>query len=73
MKIIGIISSDNPQGNSATLTEEAVYGAQEAGADVELVYLAKQDIKFCTGCLKCMEKGYCILKDDFEDLSYNFV
>jgi multimeric flavodoxin WrbA len=68
MKVIGINSSDNLKGNTATLTEEALYGAQEAGADIELIQLVKQDIKFCTGCLKCMEKGHCILKDDFEEI-----
>ena len=39
MKITGIISSMNRNGNSATLLRNALNGAADSGADVEEIYL----------------------------------
>ena len=67
MKIIGISSS--PRGkNSSTLKllDAALAGAAEAGAEIETVDVAKLNIKYCTACNSCHEKGVCAIKDDYQ-------
>lgn len=67
IKIVGVISSSHYNGNSATLTREALKGAEKEGALVTEVYLPKQKIEFCTGCLICLESK-CPFSDDFETI-----
>ena len=67
MKVIGIASS--PKGkNSSTLKllDSALKGANEAGAEVEIIDVAKLDIKYCKACDSCYEKGVCVIKDDYQ-------
>lgn len=67
MKIIGISSS--PRGkNSSTLKllDAALAGAEEAGAEVETIDVAKLKIKYCTACNSCHETGVCAIKDDYQ-------
>ncbi|BAK47595.1 hypothetical protein CXIVA_16290 [Clostridium sp. SY8519] len=69
-RILGI-SCGRPFGNSELLLREALMGAEEAGAEVEMVRLNEFDIKPCTGCTACMAKlgkgqeNLCVQKDDF--------
>ncbi|MBP2644876.1 MAG: putative NADPH-dependent reductase [Firmicutes bacterium] len=70
MKILGI-SCGRKMSNTEILVKEALMGAQERGADVELVRLQDLNLKPCTGCNACVidlfEKGgagNCILKND---------
>lgn len=70
MKILGI-SCGRKMSNSEILVKEALMGAEELGAEVELVRLNDLNIKPCTGCNSCVvnlfEKcgsGECVLKDD---------
>lgn len=71
MKVLGI-SAGHAFGNSELLLREALMGAEEAGAEVELIRLNDFEIKHCIGCQTCtmnmMQKGMdnkCIQKDDF--------
>jgi multimeric flavodoxin WrbA len=68
MNIVGIISSSNLNGNSATLLREALKGAQDSGATVSEIFLPQFDINFCKGCLVCMRTGSCVQKDDFDSI-----
>jgi multimeric flavodoxin WrbA len=70
MKVLGI-SCGRRQSNTEILVKEALMGAEEASADVELVHLHDLTIKPCTGCNSCVvdlfEKcgsGKCVIKDD---------
>lgn len=70
MKILGL-SCGRKMGNTEILIKEALMGAEEKGAEVELVRLHDLNIKPCTGCNSCvvslLEKngpGDCILKND---------
>lgn len=65
IKIIGVISSSHYKGNSATLVREALKGAEEEGVLVSEIFLPKQKVEFCTGCLKCLEDS-CPFSDDFD-------
>jgi len=69
MKIIGIVGSAR-KGNGLALTEAALSGAKEAGADIELIRLADLTIKPCLDCGYCKnpENKYCIQKDGMQDI-----
>jgi multimeric flavodoxin WrbA len=68
MKIVGVMSSAHPEGNSATLVKAALKGAAAEGAKTTEIFLAQHRIDFCRGCLSCMRDGGCPLPDDFERL-----
>jgi multimeric flavodoxin WrbA len=68
MKIIGIISSANINGNTAILVREALRGASENGAATTEIFLSNYKIEFCSGCFKCMHDGKCQFSDDMESL-----
>ncbi len=69
MKVLGLICG-RKMGNSEILVKEALMGAEELGADVEIVRLMDLSIKPCTGCESCMvrmqkgEPAECVIKDD---------
>ena len=68
MKIVGVMSSANANGNSSTLVRAALKGAEAQGAETSEIFLARQRIEFCQGCQRCMAEGRCPLPDDFETL-----
>lgn len=70
MKILGL-SCGRRLSNTEILVKEALMGAEEGGAEVELVHLHDLTIKPCTGCNSCVidlfEKcgpGRCVIKND---------
>lgn len=56
--------------NSNILVFEFFKGAQEAGAEVENIFLVEKEINYCRACLSCWIKtpGACIQKDDMVEL-----
>jgi multimeric flavodoxin WrbA len=70
MKVLGL-TCGRKMSNTEILVKEALMGAEEMGAEVELVRLMDLNIKPCTGCNSCVvdlfEKagsGECIIKND---------
>ena len=67
-KIIAINGSPRRNGNTAELLKHALKGAEEVGAETELVHLYGLNFKGCTSCfyckLKSKEHGTCAMKDD---------
>lgn len=63
-KILVISSSPRKGGNSDTLCDQFILGAQETGHITEKIYLIEQRIGFCRACYACKETGVCIQKDD---------
>lgn len=75
MKVLGLTCGEK-MGNTEIVVKEALMGAEEMGAEVELVRLMDLNIKPCTGCQLCaidlLEKGGsgdCIIKND----DFNFI
>jgi multimeric flavodoxin WrbA len=70
MKIIMISGSRNPAGRTATLADALLRGAASAGAACERYFLPEMFIKRCNQCDErgwgdCIQKGTCIIEDDF--------
>ncbi len=68
-KVIAINGSPRKTWNTATLLENALKGAESAGAKTELVHLYDLDYKGCTSCFACKLKdgksyGKCAMNDD---------
>lgn len=69
MKVLGIIAG-RPRRNSEFWMQAALEGAEEAGAEIELVNLRDLNLHPCTGCGACHRgrfrsgKGACVFHDD---------
>ncbi|MBR6409187.1 MAG: flavodoxin family protein [Alphaproteobacteria bacterium] len=68
-KVMLINGSPRKNFNTAKLLKEAAKGAQEAGAETEIVNLYDLNYKGCMSCLVCKRKGnttngLCFYKDD---------
>lgn len=69
MKVLGLIGSYRKLGNTEILVKEALLGAKEGGADIDLVRLPDLEIKSCKGCMACIFRGDdCRIEDDLEGL-----
>ncbi len=57
-------------GNTHWMVREFLKGAEEAGAEVENVFLREYDLRLCTGCFGCWGKtpGKCVMTDDGQEL-----
>ncbi|MBN1191472.1 MAG: flavodoxin family protein [Dehalococcoidales bacterium] len=68
MKILGLSCSPRKEGNTMLLLNEALQGAQQEGAEIELYSVAGKDLKPCEGCWKCANGKECPIKDDMAGL-----
>ena len=68
-RILIISSSPRKDGNSETLAAAFAKGAQEAGHQVETVFLREKQIGFCKGCLACLNLGHCVIQDDAVEIA----
>lgn len=69
-KVLMLLSSPRKEGNSATLAGRIGAGAEEAGAEVEKIYLNDLEISPCQSCYACQQpesKG-CAVDDDMQPL-----
>lgn len=66
MKILVLTGSPRKNGNSNTLADNFIKGAEEAGHTVERFDAAFKDVHPCIACNKCGMNGACVFKDDFE-------
>jgi len=62
--VLGISGSPHRHGNTETLLDQFLEGAQSAGAGVEKVILKDLDYTPCRGCNACHKDGNCIVTDD---------
>jgi multimeric flavodoxin WrbA len=67
-QILAVYGSPRRKGNTATLLQEAVKGATDAGARVEEVVLRDLHMSPCLEIYGCKEDGRCVIQDDFQDL-----
>ena len=70
-KVVAINGSPRMEkGNTAALLAAFLEGMREVGADVDVAYAARLDVKPCTGEMHCWytKPGECYLKDGMQEL-----
>ena len=69
-KILVVHSSPRKKGNSNTLANGIIKGAESAGADVESIYLHGMDISPCNACYACQKKDSkgCAIDDEMQTI-----
>jgi len=67
MKILGVSFSPREGGNTETLINHALRGAQQDGARTELYSFVGKHVEVCDGCRTC-DKGVCHIQDDMQEL-----
>ncbi|MBS7614730.1 flavodoxin family protein [Candidatus Bathyarchaeota archaeon] len=73
MKVVGVVGSARPGGNTEILTNIALDEIQKEGIETELISLAGKKIEPCDGCRACSETGKCHYKDDFEKIAEKMI
>lgn len=68
VNIVILTSSARKNGYGRELAESVKRGAEETGANVEIVDLYTANLNYCTGCLHCMESGKCVINDGFQEI-----
>jgi len=66
LKVLGITCSPRRVGNTEILISEALAGAKESGAEIELLRISEMNIAPCDGCETCHQTGECRIKDDMQ-------
>lgn len=66
--VLIISASPRRGGNSDTLCDRFMQGAQESGHTVEKVFLKDRSIAYCTGCGYCNTHHVCSQHDDMTEL-----
>ena len=67
-KILIIQGGGRPNGNTDQLVKAFAKGAVDAGHDVEIISLIKNEIKGCLGCNACRYGKPCVQKDGFNEI-----
>ena len=68
-KVLILSGSPRKGGNSDTLCDQFMRGAQEAGNDVEKIFVAGKNIGYCRACYYCKNhEGKCSIKDDMAEV-----
>lgn len=75
MKILVLNGSPRPNGATADMVNAFAQGATEAGRAVNVVPVARKNIKGCLACEYCHRKGNgsCVQKDDMQELYPEFL
>jgi multimeric flavodoxin WrbA len=68
MDILAIYGSPRRKGNTSTLLDQAVRGAEDAGSQVEKIVLRDCKMSPCLEIYGCKKTGRCVIKDDFQDV-----
>lgn len=68
VKCLGIACSPRTKGNTTTLLEKALEGAEEGGAKTELLTLGHFKFAPCVACNGCFQEGQCIVPDAMQDI-----
>jgi multimeric flavodoxin WrbA len=66
--VLAFVGSPRLGGNTDSLIDEVLRGAQEQGAATVKVYLSQCTIGPCRACDACAQTGVCIQRDDMDGL-----
>lgn len=71
-KIIALLGSPLLEGNTARLLDEAIRGAEEAGAEVEKLEVAHMDVLPCMEFFQCKGSETCLIQDEMTEIYQKF-
>jgi NAD(P)H-dependent FMN reductase len=71
-KVIGLLGSPLPEGNTAILLDRALRGAADAGCTVEKIIVNNLDFQACMEMMFCREHETCIVDDDMQLMYQKF-
>jgi multimeric flavodoxin WrbA len=71
-KIIGLLGSPLPDGNTAKLLDRALKGAEDAGCEVEKIIVPFLEFEPCMEIFFCMEHETCQMEDDLTPIYDKF-
>jgi putative NADPH-quinone reductase len=71
-KVIGLLGSPLPQGNTAILLDRALRGAADTGCTVEKIEVNNLDFQACMEMMFCREHETCIMDDDMQQMYRKF-
>ena len=66
MYVLALAASPRRGGNTDTLLERVIAGAQSEGAEVEHIIVPRYHIAPCIECNGCWKEGLCVVQDDFQ-------
>lgn len=72
-KVIGILGSPRKEGNVANALNTILESCKSKGYSTSLINLYDYNIQYCRGCMVCRSEGYCVIKDDLNDLAKQIV
>ena len=67
-KVLILSASPRKDGNSDILCNQFKNGAEEAGHEVEQIYLYDKEIGFCRACYACFKTGKCVQQDNMSEI-----
>ncbi|KUG19104.1 MAG: flavodoxin family protein [Methanomicrobiaceae archaeon] len=71
-QIIAVLGSPLAGGNTATLLDQAIQGARDAGCDVEKILVNQLNIRPCMEIFYCMENEACRIQDEMTPIYEKF-
>ncbi len=71
-KVIGLLGSPLPEGNTAILLDRALRGAADAGCTVEKIEVNNLDFQACMEMMFCREHETCTIDDDMQQMYQKF-
>ncbi len=63
-KVLVISTSLRSGSNSGLLAERFAQGARDGGNQVEIISLQGKRLAFCNGCMACLQRPTCVIRDD---------
>lgn len=67
-KLVAVYGSPRRKGNTSTLLDRAIKGAEDAGARVDTVILPDATMSPCLEIYGCKKAGRCVIQDDFQNI-----
>lgn len=72
LKVLGLAGSPRRGGNTETLLDQALAGAESKGAQINKIVVNELAIRGCQHCDGCLGTGVCIIDDDMQFLHRQF-
>jgi multimeric flavodoxin WrbA len=71
-RVIALLGSPLPEGNTAKLLDEAIRGMTDAGCEVEKIEVTSLKFKSCREIFYCRQEETCAMRDDITPLYEKF-